>query len=51
MEWLNQPTTQEMIRNWVDGYGYSDAYNWESPDILMEHIWKAGFKEGKNGRV
>lgn len=40
LEWLNQPRVQLMIRNWVDGYGYSDAYNWESPDILMEHIYK-----------
>lgn len=51
LKWINQPNVQEMIRNWVDGYGYSDAYNWESPDILMEHIWKAGLKEGRNGRV
>ena len=51
LEWLNQPNVQEMIRNWVDGYGYSDAYNWESPDILMEHIYKAGLKEGRDGRV
>lgn len=51
LKWINQPNVQEMIRNWVDGYGYSDAYNWESPDILMEHIWRAGFKEGRNGGV
>lgn len=51
LKWINQPNVQEMIRNWVDGYGYSDAYNWKSPDILMEHIWKAGLKEGRNGRV
>ena len=47
LEYLNTPRVQEMIRNWVDGYGYSDAYNWESPDILMEHIWKdAAIKYG-----
>ena len=40
LEWINQPDVQLAIREWVDGYGYSDAYNWESPDILMEHIYK-----------
>lgn len=40
LEYLNSPRVQEMIRNWVDGYGYSDAYNWENPEILIEHIWK-----------
>lgn len=47
LEWINQPEVQLGIRNWVDGYGYSDAYNWESPDILMEHIYKhAAIKYG-----
>lgn len=41
LEWLNQPKVQLMIRDWVDGYGYSDAYNWEDPDILIEHIYEA----------
>ena len=47
LEWINQPGVQLGIRNWVDGYGYSDAYNWENPDILMEHIYKhAAIKYG-----
>lgn len=50
LKWLNKPNVQEGIRDWVDGYGYSDAYNWESPDILIEHIWKAGYMEGSNNK-
>lgn len=48
LKWLNKENVQEGIRNWVSGYGYSDAYNWESPDILMEHIFRAGFEIGEN---
>lgn len=47
LEWLNTDRVQLMIRNWVSGYGYSDAYNWENPDILIEHIYKeAAIKYG-----
>lgn len=47
LDWLNTPRIQEMIRIWVDGYGYSDAYNWESPNLLMERIWtEAAIKYG-----
>lgn len=42
LKWLNTFNVQENIRNWVDGYGYSDAYHWESPDNLIEYIWKSG---------
>lgn len=44
LEWINLPNVQLTIRNWVDGYGYSDAYNWENPDILMEYIYKSAAK-------
>lgn len=50
LNWVNLPHVQEGIRNWVSGYGYSDAYNWESPDILMEHIFKAGYTAGQNNK-